>query len=235
MVNNPIRNQKRKTVSASSDLRVVLSGVTSWAATANIVQTVTLTNLWQSWSLNTVLKVYLPAWLTFVSSPHGVHSGGVITWDRGTLKDAFTDTFVVTGTVPDDYEIVATVTTDTYDPDPANNTDTHMLTLEAALWVVEIRSDNVYFPGLWWPWSVTSFVWSVSGNLMPIFIEDIAFVSGTVWRLWYLTEAIPAQGIDALTGQYAAPYDASSYFKIYTPAYDWSAPIYTINTEWEPF
>lgn len=82
--------------------------------------------------------------MTFVSSSNGVHSGGVITWTRGTVKDAFTDTFVVTSTIDDDYEIVAVVETTTYDIDPANSTDTHTLTIEASEYAVEIRTDNIY-------------------------------------------------------------------------------------------
>lgn len=69
----------------------------------------------------------------------------MITWTRGTVKDAFTDTFVVTSSEADDYEIVAVVETTTYDIDPANSTDTHTLTIEASEYAIEIRSSNIFF------------------------------------------------------------------------------------------
>lgn len=230
-----IRNIKRKNIYNPTDLRIVLSGLSEWSANANITQTVTLTNLWLSRSENTVIKVTLPAWLTFVSSPNGVHSGGVITWTRGTVKDAFTDTFVVTSDTADDYEIVAVVETTTYDIDPANSTDTHTLTIETSEYAVEIRSENIFFPAYGWPSSVTALVWTVSGDMMSMFVEDIAPLWGNVYRLWYLTEAIPAQSITTCAWYYAAPYDWSQYYYISTPAYNWSDPAYTINTEWEAF
>lgn len=79
-----------------------------------------------------------------MSSPSGVHSDGVITWTRGTVKDAFTDTFVVTSETGDDYEIVAVVETTTYDIDPANSRDTHILTIEASEYAIEVRTSNIF-------------------------------------------------------------------------------------------
>ena len=231
-----IRNIKRKNIYNPTDLRVVLSGVASWSVSANITQTVTLTNLWLSRSENTVIKVYLPAWLTFVSSPNGVHSGGVITWTRGTVKDAFTDTFVVTSDTADDYEIVAVVETTTYDTDPANSTDTHTLTIAESGYAVEIRTDNIYMATWSWPIpaNVTAFVWSVSGNLMPIFIEDIQQFDNTIWRLWYLTENIPAQNAASLSGDYGNWY-GGWYYVDGVNSYNWSDAVRTIDTTGEPF
>lgn len=228
-----IRNIKRKNIYNPTDLRVVLSGVASWSVSANISQTITLTNLWLSRSENTVIKVYLPAWLTFVSSPNGVHSGGVITWTRGTVKDAFTDTFVVTSVIDDDYEIVATVETTTYDTDPDNSRDTKILSVEDAWYAVEIRGDNILFSSGLWPQAITAFEWSVSGDLMWSFIEDIEYISGTVYRLWYLSTPIPAQGITILNWEYWPPFAWSTFYRIFTPPYNGTDPITTVNLEWE--
>jgi uncharacterized repeat protein (TIGR01451 family) len=92
----------------------------------NLTYTITVTNLGPDAATNVVVTDTLPSGVTFVSaSPGCVHSAGVVTCNLGNIPagDSVTITIVVTVTAPGTISNTATVTSDTLDPNTANNSD----------------------------------------------------------------------------------------------------------------
>jgi uncharacterized repeat protein (TIGR01451 family) len=92
----------------------------------NLTYTITVTNNGPDAATNVVVTDTLPSGVTFVSaSPGCVHAAGVVTCNLGTIAvgDSVTITIVVTVTAPGTISNTATVTSDTLDPNTANNSD----------------------------------------------------------------------------------------------------------------
>jgi uncharacterized repeat protein (TIGR01451 family) len=92
----------------------------------NLTYTITVTNNGPDAAANVVVTDILPSGVTFVSaSPGCVHAAGVVTCNLGTIAvgDSVTITIVVTVTAPGTISNTATVTSDTLDPNTANNSD----------------------------------------------------------------------------------------------------------------
>jgi uncharacterized repeat protein (TIGR01451 family)/CSLREA domain-containing protein len=92
----------------------------------NLTYTITVTNRGPDAATNVVVTDTLPSGVTFVSaSPGCVHAAGVVTCNLGTIAvgDSVTITIVVTVTAPGTISNTATVTSDTLDPNTANNSD----------------------------------------------------------------------------------------------------------------
>jgi uncharacterized repeat protein (TIGR01451 family) len=92
----------------------------------NLTYTITVTNNGPDAAANVVVTDTLPSGVTFVSaSPGCVHAAGVVTCNLGTIAvgDSVTITIVVTVTAPGTISNTATVTSDTLDPNTANNSD----------------------------------------------------------------------------------------------------------------
>jgi uncharacterized repeat protein (TIGR01451 family)/CSLREA domain-containing protein len=93
----------------------------------NLTYTITVINNGPDPATNVVVTDTLPSGVTFVSaSPGCVHSAGVVTCNLGNIPagDSVTITIVVTVTAPGTISNTATVTSDTLDPNTANNSDT---------------------------------------------------------------------------------------------------------------
>jgi len=92
----------------------------------NLTYTITVTNGGPDAATNVVVTDTLPSGVTFVSaSPGCVHSAGVVTCNLGNIPagGSVTITIVVTVTAPGTISNTATVTSDTLDPNTANNSD----------------------------------------------------------------------------------------------------------------
>jgi uncharacterized repeat protein (TIGR01451 family) len=92
----------------------------------NLTYTITVTNRGPDAATNVVVTDTLPSGVTFVSaSPGCVHSAGVVTCNLGNIPAGgfVTITIVVTVTAPGTISNTATVTSDTLDPNTANNSD----------------------------------------------------------------------------------------------------------------
>jgi uncharacterized repeat protein (TIGR01451 family) len=92
----------------------------------NLTYTITVTNRGPDAATNVVVTDTLPSGVTFVSaSPGCVHSTGVVTCNLGNIPAGgfVTITIVVTVTAPGTISNTATVTSDTLDPNTANNSD----------------------------------------------------------------------------------------------------------------
>jgi uncharacterized repeat protein (TIGR01451 family) len=92
----------------------------------NLTYTITVINLGPDAATNVVVTDTLPSGVTFVSASSGcVHSAGVVTCNLGDIPagGSVTITIVVTVTAPGTISNTATVTSDTLDPNTANNSD----------------------------------------------------------------------------------------------------------------
>jgi uncharacterized repeat protein (TIGR01451 family) len=92
----------------------------------NLTYTITVTNNGPDAAANVVVTDTLPSGVTFVSaSPGCVHAAGVVTCNLGNIPagSSVTITIVVTVTAPGTISNTATVTSDTLDPNTANNSD----------------------------------------------------------------------------------------------------------------
>jgi uncharacterized repeat protein (TIGR01451 family)/CSLREA domain-containing protein len=92
----------------------------------NLTYTITVTNRGPDAATNVVVTDTLPSGVTFVSaSPGCVHSAGVVTCNLGNIPagGSVTITIVVTVTAPGTISNTATVTSDTLDPNTANDSD----------------------------------------------------------------------------------------------------------------
>jgi uncharacterized repeat protein (TIGR01451 family) len=92
----------------------------------NLTYTITVTNNGPDAAANVVVTDTLPSGVTFVSaSPGCVHAAGVVTCNLGNIPagGSVTITIVVTVTAPGTISNTATVTSDTLDPNTANNSD----------------------------------------------------------------------------------------------------------------
>jgi len=92
----------------------------------NLTYTITVTNRGPDAATNVVVTDTLPSGVTFVSaSPGCVHAAGVVTCNLGNIPagGSVTITIVVTVTAPGTISNTATVTSDTLDPNTANNSD----------------------------------------------------------------------------------------------------------------
>lgn len=137
---------------------------------------------------------------------------------------------------PDTYSIPAVLTpwqsfiTDT---NLANNTANLSLVVASA--ELEIRTNNIYLAGWPIPANVTALSGSVSGSLMGSFTEDIAQISGSLWRLGYVSGSVPAQDATSLWWDYGGGYWWTYYKSAWAFSYNGTDPTRTIDTEWEPF
>jgi uncharacterized repeat protein (TIGR01451 family) len=115
-------------VTPSADVETIKTGPTSAQGTSNITYTITITNLGPSTASNVVVSDTLPSTVTFVSaSSGGTQSGGVVTWPALTnFPYAASTNFTVTVTLPADGSVtnVVSSTSDTSDPNAANNNGT---------------------------------------------------------------------------------------------------------------
>jgi uncharacterized repeat protein (TIGR01451 family) len=92
----------------------------------NLTYTITVTNHGPDPATNVVVTDTLPSGVMFVNaSPGCVHSAGVVTCNLGNIPagGSVTITIVVTVTAPGTISNTATVTSDTLDPNTANNSD----------------------------------------------------------------------------------------------------------------
>jgi uncharacterized repeat protein (TIGR01451 family) len=92
----------------------------------NLTYTITVTNRGPDAATNVVVTDTLPSGVTFVSASSGcVHAAGVVTCNLGNIPAGgfVTITIVVTVTAPGTISNTATVTSDTLDPNTANNSD----------------------------------------------------------------------------------------------------------------
>jgi uncharacterized repeat protein (TIGR01451 family)/CSLREA domain-containing protein len=92
----------------------------------NLTYTITVINRGPDAAANVVVTDILPSGVTFVSaSPGCVHAAGVVTCNLGNIPagSSVTITIVVTVTAPGTISNTATVTSDTLDPNTANNSD----------------------------------------------------------------------------------------------------------------
>ena len=112
-------------VAASADLIVRLSGPTNVNVGDSFTYTVTLTNGGPSTSSNVVVADSLPAGLSFISATGGgMFSNDVITWPAivSLANGAATNlTLTVTAPSPGLFTNIASATSTTSDPNPANN------------------------------------------------------------------------------------------------------------------
>jgi len=113
-------------VPGAADLALRMKAAATVVATSNLTYTLTVTNFGPSLATNVVVTNLLPAGtvLTDASPTNGVtHAAGVVTWRIGSLaKDAFTNlTLVIQTGAAGTITNWAVATTDTADPNPADD------------------------------------------------------------------------------------------------------------------
>ena len=112
-------------IGQQADVAVWVTGPASALPGANLTYTITVTNLGPTGATNIVVSDNLPGASTFVSaSGGGVASGGVVTWPTiGFMDSGGSLVFTVNVTAPSGGSLtnIATSTSTTPDPQPANN------------------------------------------------------------------------------------------------------------------
>ncbi len=96
-------------------------------ATSNLVYTISVTNFGPSSATGVVVTDTLPASVTFVSVSRRANNAGVVNWTLGTLTNGQVSNLTVTVTAPASGSLtnIASVSTPTGDPNPANNITLH--------------------------------------------------------------------------------------------------------------
>lgn len=226
----------------NTNLSLSITGADSFVEGANTQYTASLVLSWVIGSPDTVLTVTLPAWITYVSSSDsGSESGWVITWTLGNLMANKNVTFTITSSTPAPvYELTGIVTSDF--GNLGTTTASKDIEVEETGWSVEVRvsaPDNTWTTGFagWdntnWPTSVTLLrrdsSWMPPSwwtSLLTWFTFNPVYISGTTWRVWYVTLSDLSNG----NLEIAWASDVWNWWKLQT-SYDWSSSPITITLD----
>lgn len=210
-------------VPPQTNLSISLTWADDFAEGNNSVYTISWTLTWVIGSPNTVLTATLPAGITFVSaSDGGTEDAGVITWTLWDIMANGSRTFIVTSSTQDTYELLAHIEWDYANLGTADASKEVEVT-EAWSWV-EVRLDwtVLWWNNMLWPDNIISLTWSVYWDLLLNFTQDIAWISGSLRRIWYINNEVVAQ--DILTCSWV--FGVFVGYVIYSPyTYDWNAPL----------